>query len=947
MNFEDSARNTNTSWIAKHMHEKSYLEVEDIILQNGMKIGDYWMDEISIGPEDVSIGHERLAPALRNSHDVTVNTVEAHPLNGTTGFDLIIKPWTCNDEKDDFDLVALQGADIVGLDTSAMSPQEGYEARMEYLSTQDIVTFSHEQWFGGTVTVERQVRGTRKVTGTYTMSYGGKTVVMFTNPTEKNIRAALESFGFIGVNTWDHGNYNRCYNTRIPIDFSKSLSGDIPSIEMNTTGLTVANGDLSKLFRIENWRIGGVLVADPGSDFFRMPASSPTVSVSVDGFMASCNALDCSFVHDAALTPTLSSVTSSVTDGVVELMITGTGFTSDISDFIVTVGSLACLTTSATSTSVSCNLEPGPAGVYDVSVVVKSRGLATQATQLTHTVQLEIYSNSPAAGSLGGGTIITVTGSGFPASLDGWVGGSVTIDGAQCKVTKTDFAEFECLTSAKSAARRYRRSAGIEISVGDASVSGGSFLYDASLTPSVISVSPTQSLPLGGQLLTINGSALGAAWGQVLLGDEECKVTSWFPSYITCVLPSNTHGVYPVHVAVPGNGFADVSTVSGITYDFVVTDMTPRIGSTLGGTKVVLSGSGFGDCSNIEIKFEHLLVCEIDQCSNTEITCTTKRKGKVVQINNGGRHPVYGPGYVWSNLELEVNPGDTVEWKWTLTVNSKETGISVHQVDNPTTNDYNGKGFKSEKMPKGRLQYKFETPGTYYFSSQPVFGVELFMPGLIRVVADSEDTTGRLSVSMEGIEAAQQPVADTGSISVSDCAVTGSYDCLSDPTSTDSFLFSLAVCLTPVVNTVAVTAGAANFSAMPVEGYQEAQLTIDGEGFSENSCQNIVSIGEDHRCTVSSATATQLVCNVNGSGESPLPSLKPQKISVTVINSGSALMAVPDPDTAVFQLVPHVLVTNTVNNAPEDSGSAGGSDGGSSGGGSAVIPSASDYCAVR
>ena len=54
-------------------------------------------------------------------------------------------------------LVALQGADIVGLDTSVMSPEEGYEARMEYLSNQDSVTFIHQQWFGGTVTVERKV----------------------------------------------------------------------------------------------------------------------------------------------------------------------------------------------------------------------------------------------------------------------------------------------------------------------------------------------------------------------------------------------------------------------------------------------------------------------------------------------------------------------------------------------------------------------------------------------------------------------------------------------------------------------------------------------------------------------------------------------------------------------------------------------------------------------
>jgi hypothetical protein len=47
--FEDNARNPNTSWIANEMHENSYLEVRDIILQKGTVVGDYWMDEIAIG----------------------------------------------------------------------------------------------------------------------------------------------------------------------------------------------------------------------------------------------------------------------------------------------------------------------------------------------------------------------------------------------------------------------------------------------------------------------------------------------------------------------------------------------------------------------------------------------------------------------------------------------------------------------------------------------------------------------------------------------------------------------------------------------------------------------------------------------------------------------------------------------------------------------------------
>ena len=69
-----------------------------------------------------------------------------------------------------------------------------------------------------------------------------------------------------------------------------------------------------------------------------------------------------------------------------------------------------------------------------------SRGLAEHppAGPLTHTVPLAVYSCSPAAGSLGGGTELTVTGSGFPASLASWANSSVLVQGWPCRSVITD-----------------------------------------------------------------------------------------------------------------------------------------------------------------------------------------------------------------------------------------------------------------------------------------------------------------------------------------------------------------------------------------------------------------------------------------------------------------------------------------------------------------------------
>ena len=662
------ARNQNVSWIARDMHEKSYIKVQDIIINRGTVVDNFYMDEITVSPLEVKI--VRKGPALPNDN-VIVNKVEVQQVLNETAYDVQIVPWTCNPTEDDLELLGIDEADIVGLDTSGMTPLEAWNARSTYLKSSENVTYSSSQWMGGTVTIERTKEGTKAVTGNFSLSWGDKTIVLPPYPTPESIKSVLEGFGITGINTWISGRRARCYETVIDIDFATSIGGDVPQIGFNGTNLNIENNGLWTQMMTTTSINGGIKVPGPGGDFFRQIVSQPTISVTVDGFLASCGAPDCTFTHDSSLTPSLSSVASAVVGGSVELSIAGSDFTSNITDFIITVGSLNCEVSDATSSEITCILDPGAAGTYDVDVVVKSRGIAEQpeSGQLTHTVMLEIFSNTPTVGSLGGGTSITVYGSGFPATLDAWGDGSVTIEGCSCKITKTTFSEFECLTSAKPSGGRYKRStADISITIGSSSISGGSCTYDASLTPTLSSVSPSSSSPLGGEVLHINGSALGAAWGKVLLGDNECTIIAWYPTYITCILPPNTHGVYPVHVEVTGNGFGDVSSVSGVSYDFVVTDVTPRKGSTLGGTMVKISGSGFGNCSNIDVKFGDLMTCEVSECSNTELICNTERISKVHQLNNGGRHPDYGPGYVWSDIELEILPGDTVEWvcKWRL-----------------------------------------------------------------------------------------------------------------------------------------------------------------------------------------------------------------------------------------------------------------------------------------
>lgn len=51
-------------------------------------------------------------------------------------------------------------------------------------------------------------------------------------------------------------------------------------------------------------------------------------------------------------------------------------------------------------------------------------------------------------------------------------------------------------------------------------------------------------------------------------------------------------------------------------------------------------------------------------------------------------------------------------------------------------------------------------------------------------------------------------------------------------------------------------------SISPVQGPSGTTVTITGTGFSGTQCQNIVLIGSSYQCSITSATATQIICQI-------------------------------------------------------------------------------------
>ena len=120
-----------------------------------------------------------------------------------------------------------------------------------------------------------------------------------------------------------------------------------------------------------------------------------------------------------------------------------------------------------------------------------------------------------------------------------------------------------------------------------------------------------------------------------------------------------------------------MSGAQSYVVNFKVSDVTPKVGSTLGGTNVRIEGEGFGDCSNVTVNFGDLLTCDITECVDTQILCKTRRLGVTHIVDNGGKHPQYGLGYVWNPTDIVISPGDTVKWMWSISSSSEDTGLQL------------------------------------------------------------------------------------------------------------------------------------------------------------------------------------------------------------------------------------------------------------------------------
>jgi len=319
--------------------------------------------------------------------------------------------------------------------------------------------------------------------------------------------------------------------------------------------------------------------------------------------------------------------------------LSGTGFTSGAT---VMFGDSSCTSVNVLfPTLMTCTAPARPAGLVDVSVTNSDGQVSTLAGAYVYLVAPAVTSLTPASGTTGGGTVVTIAGTGFSQNA------TVTVGGTACaSVTVSSSIEITCTTPAHAAGA-------VDVVVtnnnGLAGTASGAFTYVATAAPTLTSLSPAIGPTGGGATVTLTGT--GFLNGMtVKMGGSSCtSVTVTATTTATCITPSHQAGA--VDIVITNTDAQTASLSSGYTFFLAptITSVAPLVGTTSGGTSVTIRGTGFRLGATVTFG---ILDCPVTVLFPTELTCTAPAHSAgfvdVLVTNLDGQSVLKDDGYLYT-----------------------------------------------------------------------------------------------------------------------------------------------------------------------------------------------------------------------------------------------------------------------------------------------------------
>jgi hypothetical protein len=325
-----------------------------------------------------------------------------------------------------------------------------------------------------------------------------------------------------------------------------------------------------------------------------------------------------------------------------------------------------------------------PAGSVPISVT-NSAGTGSSPDPSTWFLYVipppQLTSVTPLSGSIGGGTPVTITGSGFATTRLVQFGSQTATD-----LTVLDDNHITVTTPPNPVGT-------VAISVTNAGGVAGSpdltsmFRYEI-VYPKITGITPASGPAAGGTLITINGSGF-LTTRNVRFGDTQgANLTIIDDRNLTITAPAHPAGTVPVSITnAKGTGYSEEATTM-YQYDVPVPQLTgisPDSGSISGGTRVTITGTGFTGAK--EVMFAGLPGTDLIIADDEHLTITTP-------AHPAGTVPVA----ITSSAGLGESPGPATMFRYEILL-PKLTGIFPDNgsVNGGTVVTLTGSGFTTTK----------------------------------------------------------------------------------------------------------------------------------------------------------------------------------------------------------------------------------------------------------
>jgi hypothetical protein len=378
------------------------------------------------------------------------------------------------------------------------------------------------------------------------------------------------------------------------------------------------------------------------------------------------------YTYRAAPTITSISPSSGGLAGGATITITGTGF---LTSPTVKIGGATCTSpTYISATSATCITPAASAGSGTVVITNSDSQPSTSAVSYTYRPAAYVNIVVPVKGPATGGTLVTVTGTGFMAGATVRMVRVLPTAGT-IACTPVTFISSTSLTCTTVPATAAAYTVGVTNTDGQAADPTSSFTF--SPAPTVTSIWQNTGPITGGTNVTITGTGF-VSGATVSFGGSACgSVSVTNPTSLTCTTTSHAAGI--VSVTVTNVDTQSVSFPTSFTYQLppTVTSVTPATGSQLGGTSVIITGTEFR--SGATVTFGGSACASPVVVNSTSITCFTPSiaagPAAVSVVNSDGQTGTNASVYTYTAipvLEFQLgasspNPPDPDPYGSTIT----------------------------------------------------------------------------------------------------------------------------------------------------------------------------------------------------------------------------------------------------------------------------------------